>query len=711
MKKCIFLTAVFALLSASSLLAADYREGEVIVKFRKNSLPDERNSFYKKAGITKRVKALRKNTELLSLPDGRGVMDAVKLYGKEPLVEYAEPNYLIKKAAIPDDAQFSLQWGLTKINAPGAWDLSSGSASVTVAILDTGADLEHPDLKANIWVNADEAQNGIDDDGNGYVDDIKGWNFVNSGNMPFDDNTDGHGTHVAGIIGASGNNGIGVSGINWSVSLMILKILDKSGTGTVADEARAIEYAIENGARVINASYAFPTSCTFVLPSITEKDAIEDAMNNGILFVAAAGNGGCNADNTPFYPAGYSLRNIISISASNESDSLISASNYGYESVHAAAPGNHILSTFPGNAYAYLSGTSLSAPHVSGLAALMLSYRPDYDFRMLKETILSTVDKTQMLSGKSLSDGRINAYRAITSPWPPGYPPVRPTGLGVLLEGESALISFSDNSSVEDGFEIVRSEGNGQFITLSVLGPDVTSTVDSSILDGKLYTYMVRGFNSYGNSGFSLPASMQTQLNPPSGLDASASSNSVSLSWADNSSSEEGYKIERAASGGDFSLIATVGENAESYTDGGLSSNTSYTYRVYAFNSLGISGYSNTATANTTGGSSTGGGGGGCFIATAAWGDPEHPAVKILRKFRELHLNKSKAGVMLVKLYYKLSPPVASFIGENEYLMLSARALLMPVVIIIAVYMSPAGSVVLLVSGFFALLILKRKRH
>ncbi|MGN6544946.1 MAG: S8 family peptidase, partial [Aureliella sp.] len=287
----------------------------------------------------------------------------------------ATPDFKLSLQSVPNDPSFGSLWGMENngstgladadIDASQAWDYGT-SSSVVVAVIDTGIDYTHPDLQANIWTNTREvAGNGIDDDGNGYVDDIRGWNFVAGNNNPMDDN--GHGTHVSGTIGAVGNNGIGVAGVAWNVKLMALKFLDSSGSGLLSNAVSAIDYARTNGAKIINASWG-GGSFSSVLDS-----AIQRFYNAGGIFVAAAGNDASNNATVASYPANYN--NVISVAASTSSDTLASFSNYG-TNVEIAAPGQSILSTVPNNSYAVYSGTSMATPHVSGALALLWGQAP-----------------------------------------------------------------------------------------------------------------------------------------------------------------------------------------------------------------------------------------------------------------------------------------------------------------------------------------------
>jgi len=320
-----------------------------------------------------------------------------------PSVRFVEPNYIVRAARIPKDPAFARQWGLRKIGAPAAWNVVTGTP-VTVAVLDTGVAYSHPDLASNIWVNPSEQPNGADDDADGFVDDLHGADLFNYDADPRDD--DGHGTHVAGIIGAHGNNAIGVAGVNWSVRIMALKFLDDVGDGSTADAARAIDYAVDHGARVINASWS---GAEF---SDALYSAIQRAGEKGVVFVASAGNEGTNSDREPEYPAAFDLPNIVSVAATDEDDRLTDFSSYGRRSVDVAAPGANIYSTVPfeqrASGYDELSGTSMAAPFVSGAAALYLSRRPAASAGAVRDAILHGAHRLPSLARKTVSGGRLD---------------------------------------------------------------------------------------------------------------------------------------------------------------------------------------------------------------------------------------------------------------------------------------------------------------
>jgi len=352
-------------------------------------------------------------------PDAAAVPRMLKALQALPgIIAHAEPDYIVRAMTVPNDTRFSEQWNLNNagqtggtphadINATEAWTTTTGSNSVIVAVVDSGIDYAHPDLAANIWTNTGEvAGNGLDDDHDGYIDDTRGWNFVSSNNTPQDDRS--HGTHVAGTIGAAGNNGNGVTGVCWQVRLMPLKFLDSTGNGATSDAIAAINYARVKGANIINNSWG---GSSF---SQSLKDAIDAAGNAGILNVCAAGNTDdfgtvYDRDVTPGYPASYGSDGIMGVASTDRNDNLSGFSSYGATTVHLAAPGSEILSTIPGDSYGTRNGTSMAAPHVSGIAALLKAYKPALAAPDLKLILQASVDHLPSLEGKVITEGRANA--------------------------------------------------------------------------------------------------------------------------------------------------------------------------------------------------------------------------------------------------------------------------------------------------------------
>jgi subtilisin family serine protease len=623
----------------SKMEKGKYKEGELLVKFKSGVIATSSLKLHQAVGasVTKRFNIIP-NLEHVKLPKGLSVKDAIMQYMSDPNVEYAEPNYLIRVSdRIPNDAYFGKQWALLNtgqfangtpgadISVPKAWDISTGDKDIIIAVIDSGIDYNHPDLVGNIWANLGETNcsDGIDDDGNHYVDDCKGWNFVGNNNDPMDDNE--HGTHVAGIIGAVGNNSIGVAGVMWNVKLMPLKIIGADGTGDTAKEIAAIDYVISLKNRGVNIkaiNASFSRSGDFSIP---EQQALASANTAGLLFISAAGNGSgpfCddgnanNNDVSPCYPASYNLPNIISVAATDRNDRLASFSNFGSSSVHVAAPGAFILSTVPTsillNGYDFLYGTSMATAHVSGLAGLLWSYYTYFTPSQIRGMIMRYVDEKSTLES-IYSKGRINAYSALSAlsrPTDLAFTPLSPTQIS---------LTWKDNAKGEDGYKIGRKIAGGSYSLLTTLPKGSESHQDNNgLIDGTKYYYRVLAYNTIPADSKSAEISATTSLSPPTGLTGTAiSSAEVKLTWEDNSKSEDGYKIERSISGDDYVLIRQLsGQNVTTFNDSGLNPSTTYSYRVMAFNSVAPdSSPSNVVSVTTlsTAGESNGGGG-GCSI-------------------------------------------------------------------------------------------------
>jgi len=396
---------------------------EIIVRFRSGADEAQKDlARFRVAGRLKKIFEKLHGLEVIKLPPNLSVEDAIEEYRQNPEVLYAEPNYILHlnaKASVtatPNDPSFGSLYGLTKIGAPTAWNSTTGSNNVVVAILDTGIDYNHPDLAANVFNNPGEcAPNGVDDDGNGYTDDCHGIDVANGDSDPMDDND--HGTHVAGTIGAVGNNGIGVVGVNWTVKMISCKFFDASGSGTTEGAIECLQYVKALKDRGVN---IVATSNSWGGGDFSQAlyDAIDDQRESGILFITAAGNGnifgvGQNNDSAPFYPCTYFLPNIICVAATTSTDARASFSNYGKHTVHVGAPGNNILSTLPGNSYGSLSGTSMATPHVSGAAALLKAQNPNRDWRTIKNLILAGGDTVSSMAN-TVTGKRINVNGAMT---------------------------------------------------------------------------------------------------------------------------------------------------------------------------------------------------------------------------------------------------------------------------------------------------------
>ena len=372
----------------------------------------------------------------ITLTSGIEPSAAASFYSTLPGVVAAEPDYVIQVQRTPNDTQYSSLYGMAQIGAPTAWDTSVGSGNFVVAVIDSGVDYNHPDLAANMWHNPNETPgDGIDNDGNGIVDDYYGANFVgtNSGN-PMDDN--GHGTHVAGTIGAIGNNGLGVVGVNWNVKIMALKFLSASGSGSTSDAVEALNYAVAHGVKVSNNSWGGGGY------SATLFNAIQAASNAGHIFVAAAGNSNVNIDTTPSYPASYNVANVVAVAATTNTDVRASYSNFGASTVDIAAPGSGIISTTPNNTYSNYSGTSMATPHVAGAIALYWDSHSTDTAAQVIAKLTSSADVLTSLSGLVNGGRRLNVARMMEGTSPPP-PPSDTTGARVTAASFTGTTSLS----------------------------------------------------------------------------------------------------------------------------------------------------------------------------------------------------------------------------------------------------------------------------
>ena len=356
--------------------------------------------------------------QVISLPPDGALERARALPADIPGVLYVEPVYEVFAVRDPNDPRYREQWGFPRIKAPDAWNRATDASGIVVAVIDSGVDYRHPDLAANMWRNPNEIPgNGVDDDRNGVVDDVHGASFIDPATSgdPTDDN--GHGTHVAGTIGAVTDNALSVAGVNWTAEIMALKFLNGSGRGTTAGAIRAIEYAIAHDVRIMNNSWGGGGF------SRALEEAIRAASDEGILFVAAAGNANNDNDANPFYPAGYDLPNVVSVMATDQSDARAGFSNFGATTVDLAAPGVGILSTVPGGGEQSFNGTSMASPHVAGAAALVLAVEPDLAMAELKARLLDTAEIVPGLSGRSVTGARLDLAAALGEAEPPGPGP------------------------------------------------------------------------------------------------------------------------------------------------------------------------------------------------------------------------------------------------------------------------------------------------
>lgn len=404
-------------------------------------------------------------------------------------VRYVEPNAIVSADATPNDPSYPQLWGMNNtgqtggtpdadIDAPEAWDVQTGSTSVAVGVTDTGIDFSHPDLAAQQWVNTGEncgssdpsiscadRTDGVDDDANGLVDDWRGWDWVNNDNNPFDDNS--HGTHVAGTIGAVGNNGVGVVGVNWTVKIAALKFLNAAGNGSTANAISATLYTADEGIPISNNSWGGGGFSQALL------DAIEYGASRGMLFVAAAGNLNSNNDAAPHYPSSYAADVVTAVASTDHNDVRSTFSNYGATSVDLAAPGTSILSTVPGGGYALFSGTSMATPHVAGAAALVKARYPSASAYGLKALLMRTVDPKASLSAVTVTGGRLNLSSAVSCANQAKAVLLSPLNGFTVNTGQSfAIRVLGANCATPAGLANVSVTVNGTPVPLTAASPD-----------------------------------------------------------------------------------------------------------------------------------------------------------------------------------------------------------------------------------------------
>jgi len=417
-----------------SVDGVEMADGEIIVCFYDNCTDERIVEILGEVGINYMKRKVRGNSlYLLPIPSGEDIKDIKKIAAQLASydeVKYAEPNYSYTTNAVPNDTYYadSNMYGFPLTDAPDAWDTITDASGVVVAVMDTGVDYNHPDLSANIWSNTGEiAGDSTDNDGNGYIDDVRGWNFLQNNNAPLDADSGSHGTFCSGVIGAVGNNAKGITGVCWSVKIMPLKVATRRGEAYTFAVVEAIYYAVAKGAKLINFSYGGTTY------SDTMYNGILYGLNNGVLFTIAAGNDTFNLDVTPVYPACYNLDNIISVGAIDSNDTLADFSNYSTTLVDLTAPGCDVMSTVRGlgaldgddpNIYDVKDGTSFSGPFVAGACALVWAREPSLNYLGVKKKILNGADTVENLVGYISGGRRLNINNALfaSSSDTPGEP-------------------------------------------------------------------------------------------------------------------------------------------------------------------------------------------------------------------------------------------------------------------------------------------------
>ncbi|MEY4533718.1 MAG: hypothetical protein RLZZ246_36 [Planctomycetota bacterium] len=548
---------------------------------------------------------------LVHLEIGVPVDRALAALNQLKCVRYAEPDWVCKASSVPNDPNFGSLWGMrntgqTVNSDPGvagadsrahlAWDTFTGSSTLVVAIIDDGTSRTHPDLAANIWSNPGEISgDGIDNEGNGYVDDTWGYDFYQRDNDP---SGTGHGTHTAGTVGAVGNNGVGVAGVMWSCKLMALRFLGPNG-GVTSDAILSVQYANGKRVRVSNNSWGGGGF----------SQALYDAINAGKaanhIFVAASGNSGINSDSSPAYPGAYNLDNIINVAATDNNDGRASFSNYGATSVDIGAPGVNILSTYGTNGYSYLNGTSMACPHVAGAVALVTAANPTLTYAQVRSRILSTARPVASLSGRCVTGGVVDIAAAIAGGGGGGTntaPTVvisSPTSGGSFAAGTA--ISFTGTATdTQDGSltasmtwssSLQGTIGTGGSFTRTdlVAGTHVITAraTDSGSLEGSATVTISVTVNG-------------TAPSAPSGLTVTVSGATVTVRWTDNSSNETGFTVRRQQRVGSTwtneTVISTTGANVTQITNAPGSGR--WRYSVRAFNAAGTSAWTAWVQAN-----------------------------------------------------------------------------------------------------------------
>ncbi|MDB9541356.1 S8 family serine peptidase, partial [Anabaenopsis arnoldii] len=521
--------------------SSPYAPNRLIVKFNPEVTSTQANEIKNSLGVLKTQNIRLTGAEIWQLSGTTSVETALSTYGRSQVFKYIEPDYIVTTAAtIPNDPSFNLLWGLhntgqtggtpdVDIDAPEAWDIQTGNPDLVIGVIDTGVDYTHPDLVGNIWTNTGEiAGNGIDDDGNGYIDDIRGWDFAYNDNNPMD--VQGHGTHVSGTIAGKGNNAVGVTGVAWNAKIMPLKFLDDTGSGWTSDAILAVDYATAQGVKLTNNSWGGGGY------SQALYDAIAAAGDAGSLFIAAAGNESNNNDSSPSYPASYNLDNIISVASTTHTDGLSWFSNYGLTTVDLGAPGSDIYSTVPGNGYASYSGTSMASPHVAGAAALLWSENPTWTAEQVKDVLLQTVDPTETLNGITVSGGRLNVYNALlatTTTLPSGTVEFAP---GETTKEITVYVSGDTDFEGDEGFSVTLSDATDAIINTdtaegTILNDDAPPpTLDIAPLDA------VQGEGDTGTTPFTFTVTRSGDTTGTS-----------SVNWA--------VTLSGAADAADFSLI------------------------------------------------------------------------------------------------------------------------------------------------------------
>ena len=483
---------------AANLAKHAHVPGEAVIKVRPGKFVSFAKTIFQLGAVrTFEVFETNDNFFVVKLANKSDLASFLETANKNPNIAYAEPNYIYKigttdalTEVAPNDPMFAQLWAMKNtgqtdaagqvgiagadISATQAWEQAAGPRESVVAVIDTGVDYNHPDLAANVFRNMGEfgdgkEANGVDDDGNGFIDDHTGWNFAGvSTNNAIDDHS--HGTHCSGTIGADANNALGVAGVAHQVRIMPVKFLTAGGSGTLADAGKSIQYATLMRVNLMSNSWGGGGFSQALL------DAIVAAKDAGILFVAAAGNDGENADATPHYPSSYEVDNVISVAATDNRDQLASFSNYGKRTVHIAAPGVKILSTVLNGAYGTFSGTSMATPHTSGALAVLWGANLGMNYADIKARLVNSRDPKPQLTRKIMSSGRLNLLNALNGVYPPSNEPAESD----WIDGDAMDVIESSHPYVDNSMQewVVRGPANAKYVRLHFARYDLESNYD-----------------------------------------------------------------------------------------------------------------------------------------------------------------------------------------------------------------------------------------
>ena len=552
-------------------LKQPHRAGVLLVGYEDGTTATERSAARRRVGaISSGTLSHRAtNAERVQLDATASLKDAIAVLKEDPNVRYAEPDYIVHRTATSNDPLYvtGSLWGMYGDTSPlqtnqfgsgaaEAWAQGyTGSRNVFVGIIDEGIQDSHPDLTANIWTNPGEiAANGIDDDRNGFIDDIHGWDFANSDSSTFDgtgaDNVDSHGTHVAGTIGGSGGNSMGVAGVNWKSSMISAKFLGAGGTGAISNAVKALDYLVDmkvnHGVNIVATNNSWGGGGF----SQAMLDAINRGGDAGILFIASAGNNTTNNDASATYPSSYECTNggtrgwdcLVSVAAIDSTGALASFSNYGATTVDLGAPGVAVVSTFPLDSYVSLSGTSMAAPHVTGAVALCASINPSLTAMQLRTAVISSAQATSSLTGKTTTGGRLDVG-AMTAGCQPATAPV--TGGATAFTTSAApsssiSLSWTDEAQNEQLWEIQQSPaGCGSFTTITSVPVGTTTALATGLRPSTSYCFRVRATNGYSGGTESTWSSVSSATtlppytcvaSPYKWLDATTDGKSLTLS-------------------------------------------------------------------------------------------------------------------------------------------------------------------------------------